>query len=176
MSDSGLGYTLLATGGLLIYAGMRGYSILEIVGNTVQGKPINQATQTTPLISAAPNSTTQIAPGARIATGSTAQQNQSIANEQAKAYNWDTGTQWDSLLTLWTKESDWDNHAMNSASGAYGIPQALPYTKMPKAAWPESAGGQSDPTAQIQWGLEYIAGRYGLPQFALAYHNQHNWY
>jgi hypothetical protein len=79
-------------------------------------------------------------------------------------------------VDLWNRESNWDNQAQNPDSGAYGIPQALPYTKMPKIAWPPSAGGNADAAAQIDWGLRYIAERYGVPQFALAFHKQNNWY
>jgi hypothetical protein len=59
------------------------------------------------------------------------------------------------LVNLWNRESGWNSHAANP-SGAYGIPQALPGSKM---------GGdwQNDYKVQIRWGVGYIAGRYGSP-------------
>jgi hypothetical protein len=59
------------------------------------------------------------------------------------------------LVSLWNRESGWNSHAANP-SGAYGIPQALPGSKM---------GGdwQNDYKVQIRWGIGYIAARYGSP-------------
>ena len=106
----------------------------------------------------------------------TAGQNQQIGKMLAAGYGWGSGQQWDDLVKLWNQESGWRNTAENPTSHAYGIPQALPYTKMPKAAWPPSAGGRSDPTAQISWGLAYIKGRYGSPSAAWAHETSYNWY
>lgn len=78
--------------------------------------------------------------------------------------------QWSALKTLWTKESGWNHMARNPSSGAFGIPQSLPASKMGPAA----VGG--DPAAQIKWGLGYIRERYGSPAAALAFHGSHNWY
>lgn len=67
--------------------------------------------------------------------------------------------QWGCLDSLWTGESDWQWWARNPSSGAYGIPQSLPASKMATAGgdWLTSA------TTQISWGLSYIQGRYGTP-------------
>jgi SLT domain-containing protein len=81
--------------------------------------------------------------------------------------------QWGDLVKLWTRESDWNNLATNPSSGAYGIAQALPASKYPKAG--QEAGG-SNPYDQIDWGLSYIKQRYGSIAAAWA-HEQHNgWY
>ena len=75
------------------------------------------------------------------------------------------------LVSLWSRESGWNTHAANP-SGAYGIPQALPGSKM-------GAGGgdwQNDPRVQIRWGLGYISGSYGSPCGAWAHSNAYNWY
>jgi hypothetical protein len=66
-------------------------------------------------------------------------------------------SQWAPLHSLWMGESGFNATARNPSSGAYGIPQALPPSKMGRAA----AGG--DAAAQIAWGLNYIGGRYGTP-------------
>jgi len=79
---------------------------------------------------------------------------------------------WPALLALWTRESGWNRFARNPSSGAYGIPQALPPSKMgPDANPPVSSAG-----AQIMWGLNYIAGRYGNPGTAWAHETAFGWY
>jgi len=76
------------------------------------------------------------------------------------------------LYALWAKESGWNHFAQNRSSGAYGIPQALPGSKMASAGedW------ATNPETQIRWGLGYIAARYGSPCAAWAHSQQKNWY
>lgn len=76
------------------------------------------------------------------------------------------------LLELWDRESSWVHTADNPYSSAYGIPQALPASKM------KSAGKDymTNPVTQINWGLKYIKVRYGSPCKALKHHDQKNWY
>lgn len=76
------------------------------------------------------------------------------------------------LDVLWTKESGWRTKAGNSSSGAYGIPQALPASKMASAGddW------RTNPTTQVRWGLRYISGRYGSACSALQHFYRYNWY
>jgi hypothetical protein len=76
------------------------------------------------------------------------------------------------LNTLWTHESGWNERAMNRSSGAYGIPQALPASKMAIFG----ADYQTNPVPQIRWGLDYIKSRYGTPCGAWSYWQSHNWY
>ncbi len=80
--------------------------------------------------------------------------------------------QFSCLDALWTKESGWNVHADNPTSSAYGIPQALPGSKMASAG--EDWAG--NPATQIRWGLGYIAGRYGSPCAAWGHSQSHNWY
>lgn len=75
---------------------------------------------------------------------------------------------WDALYSLWSRESGWSPTARNTSSGACGIPQAYPCSKLP--------GFPGDPEAQIRWGLDYIAGRYGNPSEAWAYFRAHGSY
>lgn len=112
--------------------------------------------------------------GQAVASG--AAPNQNIGKLLAASYGWSTGQQWDDLVKLWDQESGWNNEAENPSSHAYGIPQALPWTKMPQPAWPPRAGGKADPHAQIAWGLAYIKGRYGSPSAAWAHEQANNWY
>ena len=79
-------------------------------------------------------------------------------------------SQWPCLLSLWNRESGWAATKANYAgSGAYGIPQALPGSKM-------GPGWQDDPTVQINWGLGYIRGRYGTPCGADAFQSARGYY
>ncbi|AYF29745.1 hypothetical protein CSH63_20175 [Micromonospora tulbaghiae] len=76
------------------------------------------------------------------------------------------------LDKLWTKESGWNPKASNSSSGAYGIPQAVPGSKMASVAddW------KTNPATQITWGLGYIKGRYDTPCGAWQKSQSSGWY
>ena len=76
------------------------------------------------------------------------------------------------LDSLWVKESGWDPQAANPTSSAYGIPQALPGSKMASAG----ADWADNPATQIRWGLGYIASRYGSPCGAWGHSESYNWY
>ncbi|MEV5407732.1 hypothetical protein AB0K60_02680 [Thermopolyspora sp. NPDC052614] len=80
--------------------------------------------------------------------------------------------QFQCLDHLWTRESNWNHRATNRSSGAYGIPQALPASKM-------SVSGHDwrvNPKTQIKWGLRYIRSRYGTPCAAWAHFRARGWY
>ncbi len=87
------------------------------------------------------------------------------------SYGWKPSTEFGCLDNLWSRESGWNVTAEN-ASGAYGIPQALPGSKMATAGpdW------QTNATTQIKWGLGYIQGRYGDPCGAWSFWEGHGWY
>jgi uncharacterized protein YabE (DUF348 family) len=76
------------------------------------------------------------------------------------------------LLQLWNKESGWRVDAENRSSGAYGIPQALPGSKMASVA----ADWRTNPATQITWGLNYVAGRYSTPCGAWSSFQSKGWY
>jgi hypothetical protein len=76
------------------------------------------------------------------------------------------------LDKLWKKESGWNYKALNSGSGAYGIPQALPGSKMASAG----ADWKTNPATQIEWGLGYIKGRYDTPCGAWSHSQNVGWY
>ena len=80
--------------------------------------------------------------------------------------------QYECLNSLWTKESHWNYKSSNKSSGAHGIPQALPATKM------DSVGTdwRTNPVTQISWGLRYIDQRYSTPCKAWAKFKRSNWY
>lgn len=83
-----------------------------------------------------------------------------------------TGSQWQCLNSLWTKESNWNPSADNPTSSAYGIPQSLPGSKMAS----KGADWATNPATQIAWGLDYIAGSYGTPCGAWSHSQAVNWY
>lgn len=82
------------------------------------------------------------------------------------------GEEWSCLYNLWARESGWRVEANNQSSGAYGIPQALPGSKMASVG----ADWQTNYVTQIQWGLGYINGRYGSPCGAWAHSEDVGWY
>lgn len=89
----------------------------------------------------------------------------------AHKYNWNQ-TQFGCLVALWNRESHWNHAARNRNSGAYGIPQAMPGSKMSKFG----ADWQTNPVTQIKWGTSYIANRYDTPCGALSHSNSTGWY
>jgi hypothetical protein len=86
-------------------------------------------------------------------------------------YSWSEG-QMGCLSTLWSRESHWNFRSRNSRSGAYGIPQANPGTKMASAG----SDWRSNPITQIKWGMSYVNSRYGSPCEALSQSNRFGWY
>ena len=89
----------------------------------------------------------------------------------AVTYGWGD-SQFSCLNQLWTKESGWSYTAGNPSSGATGIPQALPGSKMASAG----ADWATNASTQIAWGLDYIKRGYGTPCAAMAHSSAVNWY
>jgi hypothetical protein len=94
-----------------------------------------------------------------------------VAKLMVADHGWKSA-QFSCLVKLWDKESGWHHTAHNSSSGAYGIPQSLPGSKMATAGkdW------RTNPKTQIRWGLRYIDDRYGSPCGAWAHSKSHGWY
>ncbi|KAB7788724.1 lytic transglycosylase [Bifidobacterium cebidarum] len=101
----------------------------------------------------------------------TVAQAQSYAAGAAAQRGW-TGADWDALVKLWNRESGWKWYAENKYSGAYGIPQSLPASKM--AVFGDNY--RDDGAVQIDWGLWYIAQRYGSPSAAWQHSEETGWY
>jgi hypothetical protein len=96
---------------------------------------------------------------------------QQIAEAMLGSFGW-SSSQFSCLDPLWEHESGWSVTAANPGSGAYGIPQALPGSRMASAGpdW------QTNAATQITWGLEYIKGTYGSPCAAWAHEEATGWY
>lgn len=96
---------------------------------------------------------------------------QAYAHQLVLAKGW-TEADYSCLVRLWQRESGWRYTAHNKSSGAYGIPQALPGSKMKSAG----ADWQTNPETQVRWGLGYIKGRYGTPCGAWSFFQNRGWY
>lgn len=103
--------------------------------------------------------------------GTTPDGAQAIARSMMGSYGWGDG-EFSCLQSLWNRESGWNYQAENASSGAYGIPQALPGSKMSSVAddW------ATNPSTQITWGMQYIQGRYATPCSAWAHSESVGWY
>ena len=106
----------------------------------------------------------------RAVSGSVAEY-QEYARVQCLNYGWGE-YEFSCLVNLWNKESGWNPYLRNSSSGAYGIPQSLPASKM------ASFGSDylTNYKTQINWGLSYISSRYGSPSSAWSHFLSKNWY
>ena len=103
-------------------------------------------------------------------TGTPSSAQQIARSMMERDYGWGSD-EFSCLVQMWNNESGWRTNAYNP-SGAYGIPQALPGSKMASAGpdWQTSAA------TQIKWGLGYIASRYGTPCGAWGFWQAHNYY
>ncbi len=110
-------------------------------------------------------------PAATARPGTASGSPQQIAEGMLGSYGW-SSSQFSCLQPLWEAESGWNASASNTASGAYGIPQALPGSKMASAGpdWQTSAA------TQIRWGLGYIRSVYGSPCAAWSHEQAYGWY
>jgi uncharacterized protein YabE (DUF348 family) len=144
------------------------YSVVYIDGQLAGKSPVGTVVVTPPVPQVQRTGAMPAAPAAPPVSPGSAQD---IAHQLLPSYGWDD-TQFNCLVTLWGHESGWNVHSTNRSSGAYGIPQALPGSKMGSSGpdW------QNNATTQITWGLGYIAGRYGTPCGAWSYWQSHNWY
>jgi hypothetical protein len=97
---------------------------------------------------------------------------QSVAYSLLPSFGFDAATEFPCLNDIWSRESGWRYDAENATSGAYGIPQALPGSKMATAGpdW------QTSVSTQVKWGLGYIKSRYGTPCGGWSFWQAHGWY
>jgi hypothetical protein len=86
-------------------------------------------------------------------------------------FGW-SSSEFSCLNSLWERESGWNPYAANPSSGAYGIPQALPGSKLASAG----ADWQTSAATQIRWGLGYIQSVYGSPCGAWSHEQAYGWY
>jgi hypothetical protein len=111
------------------------------------------------------------AAAAAAATANTPDGARATARQLLAEHGWGSD-QFSCLDSLWNKESGWNYQASNGSSGAFGIPQSLPGSKMATAGadWQTNAG------TQIRWGLDYIARAYGSPCCGWAHSLATKWF
>ena len=107
----------------------------------------------------------------RAATGTKAEYQAYAKDLCINTYGW-TENDFNCLVKLWERESNWNPNAHNKSSGAHGICQALPASKMAS----EGSDYMTNYKTQIRWGLKYIKNRYGTPANAWAHSQQKGWY
>jgi resuscitation-promoting factor RpfB len=143
----------------------------KVISDEVTKKPVDrvvvEGTKERPVEEEAPVEETSVETSAPAPTGSVKE----IGQQMAAARGW-TGEEWTCLELLWERESGWNYQAANPSSGAYGIPQALPGSKMGTAG----SDWATNPATQIEWGLGYIADRYGTPCGAWGHSESVGWY
>lgn len=96
---------------------------------------------------------------------------QSYAHSLVLSYGW-TEEDYNKLVLLWYRESSWNPNAVNKRSGACGIPQANPCSKMAKYG----KDYRTNYKVQVAWGMDYIKARYQTPQNAWAFWQKNHWY
>lgn len=183
MPVNGMALAEAAAGGVLLFAGYKGIRVGSAFQAILSGK--QPAADASLAIGTGTVTGTAAAGSGAVPSGS-AGAAQAYAKSRMAAYGWTDAANWDALVKLWDRESNWDNRIWNGgshaatlpagSSGAYGIAQALPYSKMPKAAWPPGYGGQADAQAQVDWGLQYIRDTYHSPVLAWAHEQSAGWY
>lgn len=135
------------------------------ISSVVLEEPVNKVVQVR-----AKQTTSRSSSGRTYISGSVAEY-QAYARARCSAYGWSTAD-FNCLVALWNKESKWNPNAYNSGSGAYGIPQALPASKMATAG----TDYRTNYKTQINWGLSYISSRYGSPSAAWSHSKSKGWY
>ncbi|MEU6126439.1 lytic transglycosylase domain-containing protein [Streptomyces sp. NPDC047123] len=109
---------------------------------------------------------------ARDAKSFAPQSSYTVSQVQAMARQMIPGDQFQCFSNIVNHESTWNYKATNASSGAYGLVQALPGSKMASAG----ADWQTNPATQIKWGLNYMNDRYGSPCGAWSFWQANNWY
>ena len=137
------------------------------ISEEVIQEPVNKIINVVVTVS----SRSESVPRTAVATSGSKADYQAYARQRCYAYGW-SDNDFNCLVALWNKESGWNPSSRNRSSGAYGIPQALPASKM------SSAGSDylTNANTQINWGLSYIKGRYGSPSAAYQHQRRTGWY
>lgn len=169
-----------AIGGVFVYSGLSGYSVLKAVQNVLVGQPPKAGQSAALLATGGGGSGNSGGSGAQ---GGSRSANLKIGKRVAAEFGWGSGAEWSALVSLWDSESGWNNKIWNTTAScapgcyAYGIAQACshgehkdtghgrlvgPYPSG-NAGNPSEYGGTSNAEAQIRWGLDYIKTNYQSP-------------
>lgn len=145
------------TGGVFDASAISSDAITPITGFSTYGPSVSQSSDNTV--------------DAQLSSDSSIAEIQQYAHDKVIAMGW-TEQDFQNLVELWNRESGWRWNADNPTSDAYGIPQALPGSKMASAG----SDWATNPKTQVDWGLKYIQQRYGSPTAAINFWDAHNWY
>lgn len=145
------------TGGVFDASAISPDAITPITGFSTYGPSVSQSSDNTV--------------DAQLSSDSSIAEIQQYAHDKVIAMGW-TEQDFQNLVELWNRESGWRWNADNPTSDAYGIPQALPGSKMASAG----SDWATNPKTQVDWGLKYIQQRYGSPTAAINFWDAHNWY
>lgn len=160
---NGVALATTGTGALLLYAAITGKSVLKSLQSIVGGQSPALLPGSYPISGQGSVVGGQVA-GQSANTGvASPSAYQAYAFGQFAKYGWGSDQQ-APLVSLWNQESNWNPNAKNPSSGAAGIPQDI--TGNMHGGW----------KGQIDWGLQYIKGRYGTPAMAWAHEQANNWY
>jgi hypothetical protein len=176
---SGVGIAAVFAGGILVWSGVKGYSVSTTFKDLIAGKqpkqtdpsnpvtigglfsPLGGLLSPTKLLSATPTSVGN-------PVDQSSQKNKALGQQLAQSFGWSSGAQWDAINNIIMGESGWNQHAANPTSDARGIGQKI-------SGW--SANYQENNAAQqILWTYSYIKQRYGDPVTAWAFHQANGWY
>lgn len=170
---SGKGPAVLAigaAGSLLLWSAVKGKSVSGALRDVIAGKSPARATSVP--ISGSDGTSPVIANDLAPVSPASAAKNKAIAHTLVLAEGWGND-QWIAFQQIVGEEdASWNPHAVNPSSGAYGIPQALPGSKMASAGpdWRNSA------LTQLHWMVRYIRDRYKTPVIAQQFHEANGWY
>jgi len=192
MAVNGVALGAVALGGLFVYSGITGKSILSAISQTVQGKSPTLATSANSIGAIAQDMASTAIGGSNSSTGTVVNSSSAMAAMQQTAaqFGWGTGAEWTALVAVENQEAGFNPTAKNPSSGAYGLAQSLGhhYSGGPASNGINEYGGygltasQSEqaslgqPAPQALWMLNYIKSRYGDPIAAEKFHLANNWY
>lgn len=173
---------------ILIASIIGGFGLILLINGYVNGKQevvkldntsktqiegqISDVSTTTSTIATTKKKTTKtvVKTTKKVTTQKVATSSRSEYESYAKTYSNYDDKQMNCLIQLWNHESGWNPNNVNKKSGACGIPQALPCSKIKKVE------GSNDWKAQIRWGIKYINYRYKNPCGAWKHFQSKHWY
>lgn len=185
---SGVAVAYTGAGFVLLWSGIKNTTLKDTLTSLLKGRSPAAVPGTPPTIGVGPGSSSApgspgSAPGDTGAHSQSASQNQNIAKLSVAISHptWASGQEWADWVSLWNRESGWNNLAQNPGSGAFGIAQALGHGVSGTSGkygnqYPSKAANDGSALAQIQWGISYIAQRYGSPSAAWAHEQANGWY
>jgi len=143
--------------------------------NQIEGQNKTETTTTSTISTTTKKATKKVVKTTKKTTAKKNKQNVATATRSeyesyAKSYGNYDDKQMSCLINLWNHESGWNPNSVNKSSGACGIPQALPCSKIKKVE------GSNDWKAQIRWGIKYINYRYKNPCGAWKHFQSKHWY